>query len=190
MNLTKEEIVRIFPIKKPYNFIDEIISVDQNRIVACYQFKKDELFFSGHFPNYPVVPGAILLESAAQVGLLAFGMFLLGNGLEILSEITGKLLDNTAISLLDIISNKDILSDLLKTNPDFQDSAILSNTFYLTSSDLIYRRVVRPGDRIIIFSEKIFFRLNKLKCKVKVETSDGELVCKGIISGIVVSKDL
>ena len=62
-----EEIMELIPHRKPFLFIDEceIIKTGEegigNRI-----FQEDEYFFKGHFPNMPIVPGVILIESMAQ----------------------------------------------------------------------------------------------------------------------------
>ena len=166
MKITKNAILKYFPIKKPYRFIDKIISVDENHIVGTYQFKEDEYFYEGHFPGNPITPGAILLEAAAQVGLLAYGMYLLA--MDPANEITAE-----KIALL---SEKPI--DLNSKDANF---------FYLVSSDVHFRKVIRPGDKIIIRSDKVFFRFGKLKCQIRIELSNKELVCKGIISGIMSS---
>lgn len=75
--LTSTEILEYIPQKKPFRFIDQIIYVDENEICGSYTFKKDEFFYAGHFPNKPITPGVILLESMSQVGVVAFGIYLL-----------------------------------------------------------------------------------------------------------------
>ena len=57
----------------------------------------------------------------------------------------------------------------------------------LTSSDIEYLKPVYPSEKVIVISEKIYFRFNKLKCKVEMRNEKGELVCKGEISGMLVS---
>ena len=74
--LSKEHLIRMIPQTHPFRFIDEIIAVSDESICGTYQFKKDEYFYQGHFPNNPVTPGAILTEAMAQIGLLAFGIYL------------------------------------------------------------------------------------------------------------------
>lgn len=64
------------PQKPPFLFIDEITELDENHIVGKYQFKKEEFFYLGHFPNNPITPGVILLEAMGQIGLVAFGLYL------------------------------------------------------------------------------------------------------------------
>jgi len=61
-------IASLLPHRAPFLFVDEIVSADQDRIVARHVFRPDEFFFRGHFPEYPVVPGVILVETMAQSG--------------------------------------------------------------------------------------------------------------------------
>jgi 3-hydroxyacyl-[acyl-carrier-protein] dehydratase len=62
------EIEALLPHRKPFLFVDEIDQADKDRIVARHVFTADEFFFAGHFPEYPVVPGVILVETMAQSG--------------------------------------------------------------------------------------------------------------------------
>src|SRR3990167_1899262 len=71
------ELVEAIPQKPPFLFIDKILSVDENHIEGIYTFKPAEFFYQGHFTGNPLTPGVILLESMAQVGLVAFGLYLL-----------------------------------------------------------------------------------------------------------------
>ncbi|MGC1631156.1 MAG: hydroxymyristoyl-ACP dehydratase [Gelidibacter sp.] len=55
----------------------------------------------------------------------------------------------------------------------------------LTSSQIEFYLPVFPGEKVTVFSEKEVFRFNKLKCKVKMFNDKGNLVCRGIISGMI-----
>lgn len=67
MSLTKD-IENLLPHRKPFLFVDEIVSADSESVVATHTFTEEEFFFKGHFPEYPVVPGVILVETMAQAG--------------------------------------------------------------------------------------------------------------------------
>jgi 3-hydroxyacyl-[acyl-carrier-protein] dehydratase len=62
------EIEALLPHRVPFLFVDEIITADRERIVARHVFGEGEFFFTGHFPQYPVVPGVILVETMVQSG--------------------------------------------------------------------------------------------------------------------------
>jgi 3-hydroxyacyl-[acyl-carrier-protein] dehydratase len=71
------EVLALVPQQKPFRFIDEIIRLDDEEIVGAYRFREDEFFYPGHFPGRPITPGVILVESMAQIGVVAYGMYLL-----------------------------------------------------------------------------------------------------------------
>jgi 3-hydroxyacyl-[acyl-carrier-protein] dehydratase len=55
----------------------------------------------------------------------------------------------------------------------------------LTSHQMDFYLPVLPNETVTVVSEKEVFRFNKLKCKVKLLNQKGELVCRGIISGML-----
>ena len=55
----------------------------------------------------------------------------------------------------------------------------------LTSNEVNFFLPVRPKERVKVVSEKIYFRFNKLKCKVHLFNEKKELVCNGTISGML-----
>jgi 3-hydroxyacyl-[acyl-carrier-protein] dehydratase len=62
------EIESLLPHREPFLFVDEIVQADEKKIIARHIFTEKEFFFKGHFPEYPVVPGVILIETMAQSG--------------------------------------------------------------------------------------------------------------------------
>lgn len=89
-SLTKEEVLALVPQQEPFRFIDEIVELDAEHIVARHTFSRDADFYRGHFPGNPITPGVILIETAAQAGVVAFGIYLYA--LETSREDVGKLL--------------------------------------------------------------------------------------------------
>ena len=67
MKVEKEEINKLLPHRDPFLFLDwcEIIEIGKEG-VGYRKFLPEEYFFSGHFPNSPIVPGVILVEALAQ----------------------------------------------------------------------------------------------------------------------------
>lgn len=69
-------ILEMVPQRAPFRFIEEILELDEKHIVGTYRFRSDEYFYAGHFPGLPVTPGVILIETMAQTGVVAFGLYL------------------------------------------------------------------------------------------------------------------
>jgi 3-hydroxyacyl-[acyl-carrier-protein] dehydratase len=75
--LRPDQVLAAIPQQEPFRFIDEIVSLDADRIVATYRFRPDHDFYRGHFPGNPVTPGVILIETMAQAGIVALGIYLM-----------------------------------------------------------------------------------------------------------------
>jgi 3-hydroxyacyl-[acyl-carrier-protein] dehydratase len=73
-----EELLSLIPHTSPFRFVDRILEVDDDHIVGQYRFREDEYFYLSHFPGSPITPGVILVEAMAQIGVVAFGLFLAG----------------------------------------------------------------------------------------------------------------
>ena len=67
MILKINDIKKLIPHRKPFLFIQECKIIERGKIGESYRiFKEDEYFFEGHFPQMPIVPGVILIETLAQ----------------------------------------------------------------------------------------------------------------------------
>ena len=63
---------------------------------------------------------------------------------------------------------------------------ITSNSLIaLTSSEIEFLKPVYPNEKVTVVSEKLYFRFNKLKCRVSMTDSSGTEVCRGTIAGII-----
>lgn len=76
--LTPAEVLAAIPHGAPFRFVDDILEVDDDHIVASCRFDADSDFYRGHFPGNPITPGVLLLEAMAQAGVVAHGIYLLG----------------------------------------------------------------------------------------------------------------
>lgn len=79
--MTPEQVLAAIPQQEPFRFIDEILELGDDYIVAAYTFRPDAYFYRGHFPGHPITPGVILIESMAQAGVVGLGLHLLSNEL-------------------------------------------------------------------------------------------------------------
>ena len=70
---TIEEIMKILPHRYPFLLVDRILSIELDKhIVGLKNITVNEPFFVGHFPQYPIMPGVLIVEAMAQVaGILA-----------------------------------------------------------------------------------------------------------------------
>lgn len=150
-NILHQNILAAIPHRAPFRFIDEIIDVNESTCVGTYRFKKEEFFYSGHFPEIPITPSVILVETMAQIGLIPLGMV-----------------------------------NLLKEKPE-QDFDQIKPIF--TDSNVTFKKVVYPETRVTVEAENIYFRLNRLKAKVKLQDEKGHICCSGILSGVFVSNE-
>ncbi|WP_396179607.1 3-hydroxyacyl-ACP dehydratase FabZ family protein [Flavobacterium sp.] len=74
--MTTQEIFKKLPFSSPYLFVDELFYVNEKGASGCYTFHENLHFFEGHFNNFPVVPGAILIETMAQIGGASVSIYL------------------------------------------------------------------------------------------------------------------
>ena len=63
------EIRELIPHRYPFLLVDRIIELEPGvRAVGIKNVTQNEPFFQGHFPDYPVMPGVLIIEAMAQVG--------------------------------------------------------------------------------------------------------------------------
>ena len=65
--LNKEQIIELLPHREPMLLIDELFDIKKlSSATAVVNVKKDSFFVQGHFPNQPVMPGVLIVESFGQ----------------------------------------------------------------------------------------------------------------------------
>lgn len=70
--LNKEEIKKIIPQREPFLMIDEIEDYIPGESATAYKnVDASEWYFKGHFPENPIMPGVLIVESLAQTGAVA-----------------------------------------------------------------------------------------------------------------------
>jgi len=90
LTINKDEIYNMIPHRDPFLFIDSIElhnfkEIKDAKIIGYQNFKFND-FFKGHFPNYPIVPGVILVEMMAQIGGAGFNKLLQLNTPELIKK--------------------------------------------------------------------------------------------------------
>ena len=71
---------------------------------------------------------------------------------------------------------------LLELKPDINANTLKIG---MSSSEMEFLLPVFPEEKVIVSSKKVYFRFQKLKCEVKMHNSEGKLICKGSIAGMV-----
>ena len=77
IKLSKEDIINLLPHRKPMLLIDELSVIDKlSSATALVKVRKDSFFVQGHFPQNPVMPGVLIVESFGQAAaaLTAHGL--------------------------------------------------------------------------------------------------------------------
>jgi beta-hydroxyacyl-ACP dehydratase FabZ len=62
-----DAIREILPHRYPFLLVDRIEELEADRVVGIKNVTVNEPFFAGHFPDYPVMPGVLIIEAMAQV---------------------------------------------------------------------------------------------------------------------------
>jgi len=77
LKLNKEDIINLLPHREPMLLIDELSEIDKlSSATALVKVRKDSFFVQGHFPQNPVMPGVLIVESFGQAAaaLTAYGL--------------------------------------------------------------------------------------------------------------------
>ena len=72
--LGRDGVMKILPHRDPMLFIDTVLSADDTTLHAQTRVNPDWPVFRGHFPEFPIMPGVLLVEAIAQGGALILGL--------------------------------------------------------------------------------------------------------------------
>jgi 3-hydroxyacyl-[acyl-carrier-protein] dehydratase len=66
--MSLKAIKSAIPHREPFLLVDEIVEQSADRIVCRKRFTGDEFWYRGHYPEFPLTPGVLLVEAAMQAG--------------------------------------------------------------------------------------------------------------------------
>ena len=72
--LNRDAVMDILPHRDPMLFIESVLKADATTIHAQTRVNPDWEVFKGHFPELPIMPGVLLIETMAQAGALILGL--------------------------------------------------------------------------------------------------------------------
>jgi 3-hydroxyacyl-[acyl-carrier-protein] dehydratase len=80
-----------------------------------------------------------------------------------------------------------VLGIHLMMNGTPQEGAVMGADSFplLTSTNVEFFKMVLPGEKVIVNSKKQYFRFGKLKCQVEMHNEAGDLIARGVFSGII-----
>ena len=81
----EEIVLESIPHRPPFLFVDRVVELSDDKIVAERELKADEFFFKGHYPQMALMPGVLMCEALFQTAGVFMSQKLLKN-----SDISGK----------------------------------------------------------------------------------------------------
>ena len=60
------QIRELLPHRYPFLLVDKVVEMEEDRVVGIKNVTVNEPFFNGHFPDFPVMPGVLIIEAMAQ----------------------------------------------------------------------------------------------------------------------------
>ena len=70
MTLNKQQIKEIIPYAEPFLFVDGVEEIGENNIFGFYQTSNDDYYFKGHFVDFKIMPGVLVVEALAQLSTI------------------------------------------------------------------------------------------------------------------------
>ncbi|WP_238942004.1 3-hydroxyacyl-ACP dehydratase FabZ [Bacillus sp. REN10] len=154
LNIT--DILRILPHKWPFLLIDKVINIEPGKSgIGIKNVTISEPYFEGHFPEFPIMPGVLIVEAAAQAAAIVYAA---GE----IERITKERREGREQLLLE----------------DSKESTFLG---YLSSiKKMKFKKPVVPGNQMLI-KVKIGASLNGLTQVIISVTVEKEIVAEGEI---------
>ena len=122
----KNKILELVPQQEPFRFIDSILELSNEHIVGQYTYKEDQFFISETGSN--TVPGSILSETMAQIGVVALGLYIVykEKGLSNLSNVVTAFVQNDSEYFMPVVTGETITIKGNLIDFDFEKNRIVS----------------------------------------------------------------
>ena len=84
-NMPEEIVLNSIPHRPPFLFVDRVVELSDDKIIAERKLQNDEFFFKGHYPKMPLMPGVLMCEAIFQTAGVFMSQKLLKD-----ADISGK----------------------------------------------------------------------------------------------------
>lgn len=82
-----DTVLSAIPHRPPFLFVDKVISLEDNRILAERKILADEFYFEGHYPTAPIMPGVLLCEAVFQTAGIFMSKKLEQDGISVANKV-------------------------------------------------------------------------------------------------------
>jgi 3-hydroxyacyl-[acyl-carrier-protein] dehydratase len=148
-SISAQELLSILPHRYPFLMIDKVLDYSKDSILAVKNLSLNEPYIQGHFPENPIMPGVMMIESMAQAStVLAFKF------------------------VQDYVSTEDLTKY-------FKGAGIL----FVAADQVRFKKVVVPGDQIMIHSHMIRNSRNLFDFESRIEV-DGLIVAEAKLKAV------